>query len=566
MISFVLTFILFYNTDPGGYINKYFGVTMLFTILLFIFSILYILTLFALPDKNKSDKVPENFFEDFRNKGFTGPSVLFTIAFVLYIIIITIGISIYPGGIEGFFKTKTFENVAILISIFLVVVFSISFFAYNFNFFGTTKGITDGDKINSFFKNALLLIFGLSFSGVLIAWLVYMITSLSSGSGIFSFILNLLLIVAMLSLVFKLIVGTSLYKQPFFKLIINILFYIPCLFVGFIEGIVWFFGSLMKLFGYTKGIQVTDGKSDKTSVIILVITILLFLIYLLRPSIEKYFFKQGGMLLVNQPISTNASTSVSDYLTLNNPLKTFDYQYGLSFWFQIDANGTNTNTSYNKYASILDYGGKPSVMYNASKNTLMITMKTKNLDTSSQSLQKTDKEEDEYDENGNLIVYTKTNVLLQKWNSIVFNYNGGTLDIFYNGVLEKSVYGVIPYMEYDALSVGQDKGIYGRLCNLNYFKKNLTLSQIYYLYEFVKNKDPPISYDTNENLIKQPKPLTNLFSSFHVSRKKVQDVVIDTQSEEKTKSIKSKINRSDPENYLSLKWYFEQQGDDFGMP
>jgi hypothetical protein len=167
------------------------------------------------------------------------------------------------------------------------------------------------------------------------------------------------------------------------------------------------------------------------------------------------------------------------------------------------------------------------------------------------------------DENGDLIVYTKTNVLLQKWNHVVINYNGGTLDVFYNGELVKSVYDVVPYMEYDALVVGQENGIYGQLCSLNYFNKNLNLSQVYYLYHLVKNRDPPITYDANQNIIKQPKPHDNIMGSFGVSKKKVGEVV--TEPKIATKKL-SKLNPVDPENYLSLRWYFGQQGDDYGMP
>jgi hypothetical protein len=54
IISFVTTMILFYHTDPGGYIKKYFGTTMLFTILLTILGMLYIITLFLLPDSSKN--------------------------------------------------------------------------------------------------------------------------------------------------------------------------------------------------------------------------------------------------------------------------------------------------------------------------------------------------------------------------------------------------------------------------------------------------------------------------------------------------------------------------------
>ena len=564
-VSFILTMILFYNADPGGYIKKYFGVTMLLTILLTVFGILYMLTLSMLPDrsKNSSSNEKSSFFEDFKSKGFTSSSVLFTIAFILYLILITVGISIYPGGASGFFKSKTFSTAGIIMSIFVVLILSIAFFMYNFKFFGTSKvdDATEGDKINTIFKNALLLIFGLSFSGVLIAWIVYMITNLSSSVGIFSFILNILLVVAVMSLVYRLIIGTSLYRHPFFKLIINILFYIPCLFVGLIEGIVWLFGGLSKMAG-AKGIQMTDGKTDNISLIILVITVLLFLVYLFRPSIEKQIFKQGGNLLINQPITTNELHAVSDYLTLNQPSKSYDYQYGMSFWFRLDADSPSTNASYKKYANIFSYGGKPNIMYNASTNTLIVSMKVK--DEPSMSSSPTFNAEPR-DENGDLIVYTKTGVLLQKWNHVVINYNGGTLDVFYNGELVKSVYGVVPYMEYDALNVGQENGVYGELCNLNYFTNKLKLSQVYYLYNLVKNRDPPISYDTNENIIKQPKPLDleNIRGSFEVSKKKIEEIAgIDLDPVK----VVSKTNPVDPENYFSLKWYFAQQGDDFGMP
>ena len=572
MVSFIITMILFYHADPGGYIDKYFGITMLFTILLAVFGLLYMFTLFMLPDRSKNYTDKSSFFDDFKSKGFTTPSVLFTVAFLLYLILITIGITIYPGGISGFFKNKSLETAGIMSSIFVVLILSIAFFMDNFKFFGkSSSNVNDADKINPIFKNALLLVFGLSFSGVLVGWLAYMITNLSSGSGIFSFLLNLLLVVAILSLVYRLVIGTSLYKQPFFKLIINILFYIPCLFVGLIEGIVWFFGGLISLLGYTNGIQFTDGKTDTTSFIILVITILLFLVYLFRPSIENYIFKQGGNLLVNQPISTNELHPISDYLTLNQPSKTFDYQYGISFWFRMDADSPSTNASYKKYATLLNYGGKPNVLYNASTNTMIVTVKVKEEEQSMSSspssvLSNENNNKNSRDENGDLIVFTKTNVLLQKWNHVAINYSGGTLDIFYNGELAKSVYGIVPYMEYDALTVGQQNGVRGQLCNLNYFNKNMNLSQIYYLYNFVKNKDPPVSYDKKENIIKQPKHISdNIHGSFEVSNKKVEQVVDELQIATNPSKI-SKLNPVDPENYLSLKWYFAQQGDDFGMP
>ena len=59
----------------------------------------------------------------------------------------------------------------------------------------------------------------------------------------------------------------------------------------------------------------------------------------------------------------------------------------------------------------------------------------------------------DFDENGNRILYKNDNVLLQKWNNIIINYNGGILDIFLNGDLVKSDKGVVPYYKIDNLTI-----------------------------------------------------------------------------------------------------------------
>jgi hypothetical protein len=99
------------------------------------------------------------------------------------------------------------------------------------------------------------------------------------------------------------------------------------------------------------------------------------------------------------------------------------------------------------------------------------------------------------------IIYKKPNLLLQKWNNIIINYNGGTLDIFLNGELVKSAIEVVPFLTYDALTIGENNGLKGGICNVMYYNKSLTITNVYYLYHLQKNKTPPSPNKTNKTII-----------------------------------------------------------------
>jgi hypothetical protein len=75
------------------------------------------------------------------------------------------------------------------------------------------------------------------------------------------------------------------------------------------------------------------------------------------------------------------------------------------------------------------------------------------------------------------------------------------MDIFLNGELVKSSIEVVPYYTYDNLTIGVNDGIKGGICNVVYFRKALTSSNVYYLYNTVKNRTPPVLNDSNETIM-----------------------------------------------------------------
>ena len=96
---------------------------------------------------------------------------------------------------------------------------------------------------------------------------------------------------------------------------------------------------------------------------------------------------------------------------------------------------------------------------------------------------------------GEDIIYKSQDVSefkLQKWNHFCINYDKGTLDVFLNNKLIASKPGIVPYVTSDVISCGSAGGIEGGICNVRYYNKILSQSQIYSEYESFKNKNPPI--------------------------------------------------------------------------
>ena len=427
LITLIITF---YNINPGGSAQKYFGYSLLLTIIIAVFGFLYLIIIMTLPGKEGSKQ--QNILNNFSSFGTYG-----TILFFIFLVVMTI---IITSNKDDIFKNKQKSAGIIIMMLIICIIWTI---LLGGNLLSDDTITADSKLI----KSSLLILFGIVISGLIIFWITYNIESLSSNSSIVSFVLNLLLVAIILGLIYKTLyvkmpVGNSK-KNAFFSLIMNTIFYIPCL----LSGIFDWFG------------KIATGGEDSGSLIMILVTIILIVAYFKLPTLFNVVSTQGGTQLVYKPVFTNTQYNLGNYESLNGS-DNFDYQFAISCWIFVDAAPPNTNPNYNKYTSLLNFGNKPNVLYNGEKNSLMITMEQKDLNNITKN------KLIDFDDQGNRIIYIDNNLLLQKWNNLIINYNGGTLDIFLNGELVKSSIEVVPYYTLDNLTIGENNGIKGCICNV----------------------------------------------------------------------------------------------------
>jgi len=253
------------------------------------------------------------------------------------------------------------------------------------------------------------------------------------------------------------------------SLLKNIIFYVPCLFLDIIEFV-----------------KTEYHITTKTVWIVLLIEIILIFLYVVLPPLFNKLTTHDGIPLLTECIYLNRKRSLGTFETLHKikdnavakpdeiENSKFKYTYAISGWFYINPQPPNTSPAYTKYATILDYGKKPLIQFNSLKNTLRVQCETSN---------------------GNLkTLYETKNTKFQKWNNIVVNYDGGTMDVFINGLLVSSTPELAPYMTYENVIVGQENGIQGGICNVIYYKHILSSNKINMAYKMLRNKETPLMH------------------------------------------------------------------------
>ena len=265
--------------------------------------------------------------------------------------------------------------------------------------------------------------------------------------------------------------------------VLNFILYIPCLIDDFME--------------YLKG---NFARTSNITYILLGIEALLITAYIALPSLISSPLKGDAFPIMNEANffdkrNGNGKTQIDfriikDVYGYNdddsiisdkdNEYEIGKHKFTLSMWIYLNQQDSSISSSCGldlfSYSAANGSYSHPSIKYSGvenGKNKLNIKL--------------SGNDDDDFE----------LNVESQKWNNIVFNYNGNFVDIFINGDLVKShniVVGGLKIDNYDIFSYGgSEEDIDGAICNIKYYKKPLSKFQIVNIYNLLKGQNPPIN-------------------------------------------------------------------------
>jgi hypothetical protein len=256
--------------------------------------------------------------------------------------------------------------------------------------------------------------------------------------------------------------------------IAELIFFIPCLLIDLLEYIKYQFNI-----------------TPNTVYILFIIEILLILLYIFLPKIVSTVIKTKSTVLLQNPtflskeklIATSKIGLLENKNSLDQITNTMNYRtnYSISFWTIINTHSNANISSVNK-SNIFKYGHIDS---NNNKNYKPHVSYVIDKTGDNYIFQFSDTADSIY----------KLSLPTQKWHNFVFNYNNSRVDLFINGKLEKTLEfsNNLPiYSSSDEIIVGNENGLDGAICNVQYFNVPLTNSDIANLYNLNMLKNPPV--------------------------------------------------------------------------
>jgi uncharacterized membrane protein YqaE (UPF0057 family) len=299
--------------------------------------------------------------------------------------------------------------------------------------------------------------------------------------------------------------ATSYEGMAEFKTWINLIYqsitYIPCLVID----------KAVKLYADVK-------FTSRTTYMILLIEALLIGGYFGLPALLSGLRNRNSIIILDKPVYTTyeTDTMTHDELTkkisqtehsqlledlehlseeglqkahirVKNEMKLkHNYHFAISSYIYVDAQGANQSESATRYATLWNYGEKPLIEYNAKKQIFRIRTR---VNDSIQTIYETG--DTFYILDGKKVDLSKHKVEgaldgkqielfpLQKWNHLVVNYNGGTMDIWLNGKLVATTHGVVSFEKHDRIIVGEKDGISGGVKHIRYYPYTLSPNDIW---------------------------------------------------------------------------------------
>ena len=269
------------------------------------------------------------------------------------------------------------------------------------------------------------------------------------------------------------------------KLLIDIFLYIPCIMINTVE----FIKAQWKI-------------TTKTEWLILGGEVVFIGVSYVLPIIYQKLVTHDGQILIGEPKYLSKKYELGTYQNLNpvdNTGDVFKYSYCISGWFNIYGMAPNMRASANEFTDIINYSNKPKIQFNVSTNTLRI--QTELSHHMHPHIHGTNKDEHHDKQSATepsstgsktFDVFISNDIILQKWNNIVINYDSGYMDVFLNGKLVGTKGTVSPYMKFDVVSAGANRGIEGGICNVIYYNRILSKGEININYNLLSELNPPI--------------------------------------------------------------------------
>jgi hypothetical protein len=208
--------------------------------------------------------------------------------------------------------------------------------------------------------------------------------------------------------------------------------------------------------------------------ILFIIELILVICYLYLPQIMSYtVVANNSNLLLDEPrylnhriIKTNSDIFLLSSSDSEEPDLFRNNNYSFSFWIFVNPTKRESKNIFS-FSSSTDNGGKPQIKYgNDETYTDKYIIYYSNTESES-----------------SFIEMTLNN---QKWNFWTINYLDNVCEIYINGYLEKVInINNIPNVgsNTDQVFIGDNDGLDGAICNVNYHNKPLSSLEIVSLYK-----------------------------------------------------------------------------------